>query len=134
LTEIQAAQVSPLSLAFVGDSVFDLYVRAVLVREGAGGAGVLHSLSSGVVNARAQAVFSRGMEAGLTERERRIFLRGRNAKSATVPKNMSVADYRYATAAEALVGYLYLTGQSGRLEDLLCGLEILPYKDKHETE
>lgn len=119
LAEAEAAQLPPLTLAYIGDSVYDIYVRTHFILESRGSAGTLHTLSSRVVNARAQAGFARSIEELLTEREHNIFTRGRNAKSATVPKNMSVADYRYATAAEAVIGYLYLTGQQQRLGELL---------------
>lgn len=123
LTPEAAAQIAPLNLAYIGDSVFDLYVRTALVTSCAGNTGVLHIKSSGVVNARAQAAFAHGIIEELSERERNVFMRGRNAKSATVPKNMSVADYRYATAAEALIGYLFLSGQEERMDGLLALLD-----------
>ncbi len=121
VSQEKAAQMPPLVLAYIGDSVYDMYVRTQLVLNHAGGAGMLHSMSTGIVNARAQAALARQVEDGLTDREKDVFRRGRNAKSATTPKNMSVADYRYATAIEAVVGYLYLTGQDERLAALLAG-------------
>ncbi|MDL2237535.1 Mini-ribonuclease 3 [Christensenellaceae bacterium OttesenSCG-928-K19] len=124
MTEAQAAQLAPLTLAYVGDSVFDLFVRTVLIQRHTGNAGALHKKSVKMVNARAQAAFGNSIRDGLTERELNIFMRGRNAKSATVPKNMSVSDYKHATAVEALVGYLYLTGQNERLNELLGGMEF----------
>ncbi len=133
VTDLQAAQMAPLTLAYIGDSVFDLYVRTALVLNKVGNNGMLHTRSSGIVNARAQAKFAHSLEADLTERELNIFMRGRNAKSATVPKNMSVADYRYATAVEALLGYLYLTGQEDRLNELLNGLKPQIEDDKYEA-
>ena len=124
LDDDKARQIAPLALAFVGDTVFDLYVRTHFVISGGGGAGALHRKSSAVVNARSQAVFAHSIETLLNEDEKNIYMRGRNAKSGTIPKNMSVADYRYATAAEALVGYLYLTGRMERLKELLSHLEL----------
>lgn len=118
LGEREAADLAPLALAYIGDTVFDLFVRTRLVQGRAGNVNTLHKKSAAVVNARAQAAFAHRVEAGLTELEHNIFMRGRNAKSATVPKNMSIGDYRYATAAEALVGYLYLTGQGRRICEL----------------
>jgi len=131
LSKAEAAQLPPLTLAYMGDSVFDMYVRTHLVLKNGGKAGALHLMSVKVVNAKSQAVFAHTIEGGLDEQERNIFMRGRNAKSATVPKNMSVADYRYATAAEAVIGYLYLTGQQERMNELLDKLDI-EYANKRD--
>lgn len=124
MDERSAFQAAPLSLAYVGDSVFDLYVRTYLVSEGVGDVGKMHRIASGVVNAAAQAQYAHKIFDELTEQEKDIFMRGRNAKTNTVPKNMSAADYHYATALEAVVGFLYLRGEKGRIEELLKGLEI----------
>ncbi len=118
MTKEAARQSNPLVLAYIGDTVWDLFVRTGLVLEGRGNAGTLHRLSSKMVNARSQAGFARRIFEGLNDDEKDIFMRGRNAKSATVPKNMSVADYKYATALEAVVGYLYLTGQAQKIEEI----------------
>ncbi len=118
LTKDAARQTNSLVMAYIGDTVYDLYVRTSLVVEGRGSAGTLHKLSSKMVNARAQAQVARRMFEKLTDDEKDVFMRGRNAKSATVPKNMSVADYRYATALEAVVGYLYLTGQTQKIHEI----------------
>ena len=118
MTKEAARQSNPLVLAYVGDTVWDLFVRTSLVLEGRGNAGTLHRLSSKMVNARSQANVARRVFETLNDDEKDIFMRGRNAKSATVPKNMSVADYRYATALEAVVGYLYLTGQPQKIEEI----------------
>ncbi len=124
LEDIEAAQLAPLVLAFIGDTVFDLYVRSHYTLKVGGGAGALHGMSSKVVNARAQAAFAREVEPLLDEREHNVYMRGRNAKSATAPKNMDIIDYRHATAVEALIGYLYLTGRSGRILELFSKLEL----------
>ena len=124
LNDMEAAQLAPLVLAFIGDTVFDLYVRTHYAAVRGGGAGALHAMSSKVVNARSQAAFAREVEPLLDEREKNVYMRGRNAKSATVPKNMSVADYHHATAIEALIGYLYLTGRSERLGELFARLAL----------
>jgi len=119
LQEEAARQLSPLVLAYIGDTVFDLYVRTGLVLAEKGGAGELHRRSVALVNARAQAQLARSVYERLAADEKDIFMRGRNAKSATVPKNMSVADYRQATALEAVLGYLYLTGRTAKIEEIL---------------
>jgi len=124
LTAQAAAQLPPLTLAFVGDSVFDLYVRTKYALTSNKNAGQLHAMSVKIVNARAQAAFAHSIMDELTEEEKRIFLRGRNAKSATIPKNMSVADYRHATAIEAVIGYLYLCGQEARIRTLFEYLKL----------
>ena len=118
MTREAARQSNPLVLAYIGDTVWDLFVRTSLVLEGRGNVGTLHRLSSKIVNARFQAGLARRIFENLEDDEKDIFMRGRNAKSATVPKNMSVAEYRYATALEAVVGYLYLTGQPQKIEDI----------------
>ncbi|MEA4853985.1 MAG: ribonuclease III domain-containing protein [Christensenella sp.] len=120
----KAAQVAPLTLAYIGDSVFDLYVRTKYVLNCSKKAGKLHAMSIKLVNARAQAQFAHRWLEELTEEEKEIFMRGRNAKSPSAPKNMSVADYKYATAIEAVVGYLYLTGQAERIDEMLTTLDF----------
>ena len=122
LDKARAAQMAPLTLAYIGDSVFDLYVRTKHVLNCSKNAGKLHSMSIRLVNARTQAAFAHEWLPRLTEEETEIFMRGRNAKSATTPKNMSIADYKYATAIEAVVGYLYLTGQAARINEILSTL------------
>ena len=131
LTKDAARQSNPLVLAYIGDTVYDLYVRTKLVADERGHTGVLHRLSSKMVNAKAQAQVAHRVFDGMDEDEKDIFMRGRNAKSATVPKNMSVADYRYATALEAVVGYLFLTGQTAKIEDILK--EAFDAQDQSES-
>lgn len=130
MDERTAFQVAPLSLAYVGDTVFDLYVRTWLVREKAGDVGKMHKIASSIVNAAAQAKYAHEILPQLTEQEKDIFMRGRNAKTNTTPKNMSAADYHYATALEAVVGFLYLRGQIGRIQELLRGLQALDDEDE----
>lgn len=117
--EEEARQMGPLALAYLGDTVYDLYVRTSLLLESRGNAGALHRKSIAIVNARAQAGVARRMFERLSKSEQEIFMRGRNAKSATVPRNMSVADYRQATALEAVVGYCYLTGRLNTIEQVI---------------
>ena len=106
---------SPLTLAFIGDAVFDLVIRTVVVLEGNRRANDLNAKKVGYVNAAAQASLIKRIEPLLTDEERDIFKRGRNARSVTVAKNQSVSDYRKATGLEALCGYLYLKGETDRL-------------------
>ncbi len=108
---------SALNLAYIGDTVYDLYVRTHIVKNQMGKVQALHKLASGVVNAKAQAVAATLVLPRLTERENEIFKYGKNAKSKP-PKNMSVEDYSMATGIEAVIGYLYLTGQTERADAL----------------
>lgn len=106
---------SPLTLAYIGDSIYDLVIRTLLVGKGNAPVNALHHQASAVVKAEAQKESLYRMEPLLTEEERSVYRRGRNAKSYTTAKNASVVDYRIATGLEALMGYLYLSGQTERL-------------------
>ncbi len=121
LDEIDPARYSPLALAFIGDSVFDLVVKTVLVEKANCSANVLHRRTSEIVKARSQALMAQWYLNNdmLTPEEQDILRRGRNAKSPTVAKNASVAEYRMATGVEALVGYLYLLNRTERLVELI---------------
>ncbi len=105
-------------------------MRTALVVENKKSAGKMHVASSKMVNARAQAAFAYEIMPQLSERETYIFMRGRNAKSATIPKNMSVTEYRHATGLEAVFGYLYLTGNDERLNQLFNIIESFKAEDK----
>ncbi len=113
-------RLSPLTLAFIGDSVFDLLVREMLVCEANRPANRLHNLAVERVCAAAQANAARRLWDGgyLTEEEISILKRGRNAHTNHLPKNASEQDYHLATGLEALLGYLYLSGEIARLRDL----------------
>jgi len=117
LTEMEARFKNPLVLAFLGDTVYDLYIRTHIVKNTGACINTVHRSAVELVNAHAQSQAAELLEPLFTEAEADIYRRGRNAKSG-VPKNMSVTDYRRATGLEAVVGYLYLTGQSSRLEEL----------------
>lgn len=110
---------SPLTLAYIGDGVFDLVIRSVVVGKGNTRPNQLHHRTSQIVKAHTQAVIIQYLEPMLTEEEADIYRRGRNAKSATMAKNATMADYRKATGLEALVGYLYLTDRFDRLVSLI---------------
>ena len=110
-TEKEARLLNPLQLALVGDGVYELFIRnSILSNNLELSAHKIH------VKAKSQSIIMHEIEDKLTENESYIFKRGRNAKSATVPKNADVRDYRMATGFEALVGYLYLIGDTERLE------------------
>ena len=117
--DVNVRTYSPLTLAYIGDGVFDLVIRTAVVGKGNTHASQLHMRTSHIVKAHTQALIAEYLQDKLTEEEADIYRRGRNAKSATMPKNASVADYRKATGLEALVGYLYLTDQFARLVELV---------------
>ncbi len=110
---------SPLTLAYIGDSVYEVYVRAHLLSGGNLPSSKLHRLSIQYVSAEAQSAFYNIIEPMLSEEEIAIFKRGRNAKSCTVPKHAGVIDYKRATGVEALIGYLYLSGRQERIDYLM---------------
>ena len=115
---------SPLTLAYIGDSIYDLVIRTMLVGKGNAPVNSLHRRASSLVKAEAQRESLRKIEPLLTEEELGVYRRGRNAKSYTSAKNASITDYRIANGFEALMGYLYLTGQTRRLLELVhIGLE-----------
>ncbi len=110
-------QLSPLTLAFVGDCVFELFVRERLVCQGNCPVNQLHTKSVAQVRCDAQAKSMEQLLPLLTEEEISVYKRGRNAKT-SVPKNASSADYHAATGLEAVFGYLYLSGDLERLREL----------------
>lgn len=112
-----AKQMSPLALAFLGDAVFELYVREKLLEQGNAPAQQLHRKAVGYVCARAQSQAVEEISGLLTPEEEGVFRRGRNAHSHP-PKNADVADYRRATGLEALFGYLHLCGDTARAREL----------------
>lgn len=119
-TEAEARQLPPLALAYIGDSVFELFVReTVLAADRTNKVHTLHREAVRMVNARSQAAFLAALGPRLTEAERYIVQRGKNAKPHSVPKNADILDYKQATALEALVGFLYLTGKQERLREIL---------------
>mgnify|MGYP002511345753 CR=1 FL=1 len=118
-TKAELLNMKPLALAFVGDCVYELYIRNFLITEKYRDVNELHRKSVFYVKAKAQAYILHTLEEELTEDEQNFVRRGRNAHPHTVPKNANVIDYRYATAYEALIGYLYLSGNSERLRFIL---------------
>ena len=119
MTIQQAKQLSPITLAFVGDAVYTLYVRSALVLSADRRPSELQKLSSLTVSAHGQSELLSKIEERFTNEEREIFLRGRNAKKATKSKNADVAEYNRSTGFEALLGFLYLTGNEERIYQLL---------------
>lgn len=115
--ELDLKELSPLALAYVGDAVFELYIRTKLVAYPAK-MNELHRSAVKYVQAARQAEIIHAWEPDLTPEEREVVRRGRNAKSG-VPRRSDAVEYRYSTGMEALLGYLYLSGQQERLLELL---------------
>lgn len=117
--EIDIRTYSPLTLAYIGDAIYDLVIRTIVVERGNTSANNLHKKAVRYVNAVTQARMIEALQEELSEEERTVYKRGRNAKSYTTAKNASVIDYRKATGFEALCGYLYLTGKQERMLALI---------------
>ncbi|WP_022765870.1 Mini-ribonuclease 3 [Butyrivibrio sp. XPD2006] len=115
---------SPLTLAYIGDAVYDLVIRSILVNRGNTAVNNLHKKASAIVKAPSQAAVAASIMEELTEEEKDIYRRGRNSKPHTKAKNASTMEYLEATGLEAVVGFLYLKGDTDRALDLIkLGLE-----------
>ena len=115
---------SPLTLAYIGDGIYDLIIRSAVVGKGNMKASDLHRRTSQLVKAKTQADMAHILEPELSEEELAVYKRGRNAKSPTMAKNATMHDYRHATGFEALMGYLYLENRVERMIELIkMGLE-----------
>ena len=120
MDKIKLVTMSPLVLAYLGDTVYESYIREHLIRQNMNRkVNNLHKLAIQYSRAKAQATIIHEIEDELTEEEMKIFKRGRNQKSHTAPKNADIIEYKYATGFEALIGWLYLTKQEERLENIL---------------
>lgn len=120
LTAREAAQISPVTLAFVGDAVYSLYVRERLTLEIGGKTADLQRASVKAVSAKGQSVFLDRVLPVFTEEEMDVFRRGKNAKKGTKSKSATSLEYNRSTGFEAVVGYLYLTGQTERMKALFA--------------
>lgn len=110
---------SPLTLAYIGDAVYEIVIRTIIVEKGNAPVNKLHHKASSLVKAVAQKAAMEKILPLLTEEEEAVYKRGRNAKSYTSAKNASIIDYRIATGFEALMGFLYLMGRNDRLLELV---------------
>ena len=110
---------SPLTLAYIGDGVYELVIRTILVKKGNCPVNRMHKKASSLVKASAQSAIMEKIEDQLTEEEHAVYRRGRNAHSPTMAKHATIADYRRATGFEALIGYLYLREEYMRMLDLI---------------
>lgn len=131
MEEVDIREYSPLTLAYIGDSIYDLVIKSLVINQGNKQVNKLHQETSKLVQASAQSLMMRTMQEHLTEEEHAVYKRGRNAKSVSPAKNQSITDYRRATGFEALLGYLYLKKDYKRLLDLVkIGLDSL--EENHE--
>ena len=115
----KAKQLSPVTLAFVGDAVYSLYIRSREVLTVDRKPADLQKITSQAVSAKGQSALLERVEAKFTPEEEAIYHRGRNAKKATKSKNASICDYNRSTGFEAVLGYLYLTGQYDRISEII---------------
>lgn len=118
LTREDIKMMNPLNLAFLGDAVFEMFIRTEVLKKGRTNSNRLHIESSKLVNNKAQAEFLARIDSFLSEEERAVVKRGINSKNHTIPKNANVRDYKEATGLEALFGYLYLLGDDERILEL----------------
>lgn len=126
MEEVDIREYSPLALAYIGDSIYDLVIKSLVLNEGNKQVQKLHLQTSAYVQASAQSLMMRRIQEELSEEEHAVYKRGRNAKSVSPAKNQSITDYRRATGFEALIGYLYLKRDWKRLLDLVkIGLDSL---------
>lgn len=115
-------QMKSLALAYIGDAIYEVYVREQLLERGTIKPNQLHQAAIRYVSGKSQAKIVHHwleQDAFLTEEESRVVIRGRNAKSGSIPKNINVQTYRYSTAFEALIGYHYLLKNEQRLQELM---------------
>ena len=125
----EPSQLSPLVLAYIGDSIYDLVIKTRVIEQGNMQVNKLNKKTSSIVKAESQSAMIGVIEPMFSEHEKAVYKRGRNAKSYTSAKNASIGDYRRATGFEALMGYLYLSGQYERMMELVkAGLESLELK------
>ena len=122
LTPEEINRISSLGLAHVGDAVYELLIRSWLCKKEPGRVSDIHSRTVEYVNATSQAAAAERILDSLSEQERSVFKRGRNAKVNSVPHNSTIAEYHYSTGLETLFGWLYLNGDEKRIEELfhLC--------------
>lgn len=134
LDEATIRMMNPLKLAYIGDAVFELYIRTYLVNKVVLTPHEMSKLAIKYVKASSQATMVNGLKEALTEEEWTMVKRGRNQKTPTVPKNALMSDYRYATGFETLMGYLYLMGKEERLIEVVSmGIKYVEAKEESET-
>ncbi len=110
---------SPLTLAYIGDTVFDVVIRTLIIEKGNCPVNKLHKMASSIVNAASQSAMAESLSDYMTEEELDIYRRGKSSKPHTKAKNASTGDYLRATGFEAVLGYLYLLGKSDRILEIV---------------
>ena len=128
----EVLKIHPVTLALVGDAVYSLYVREKLVKAGEDKPGVYQKAASAAVSARGQNELLKKIEPLFTEEETEIFRRARNSRKNSKAKNATAAEYNRSTGFEAVVGYLYLTENFPRIEEILSFADISPEKTREE--
>ena len=135
--QLSPEQYSPLTLAYIGDAIYEIYIRTMIVTRANAPVHLLHEKSSALVRAGKQSEIVGILEPLFTEKETQVYHRGRNAKAYTKAKNAGILEYRRATGLEAVMGYLYLKGELDRIRELLAaglGVEAetlrLPFEQK----
>lgn len=113
------SQMSPLVWAYMGDAVYEKFIREYVIRQGLCKNGLLHKKSIKYVSAKGQAQILKEIEEFLTDEEKDIVRRGRNSNPHSTAKNADIVEYKYATGFEALIGWLYLNEKEERLEEIL---------------
>lgn len=132
LPQTDIKTVSPLTMAFMGDCIYDLIIRTLVIRRGEASVEKMHKACSGYVKAASQMQIYKLIEEELREEEIAAFKRGRNSKPHTSAKSASKSQYLYATGFEAMLGYLYFTGKVERIVELVR-LGIDRFDDANET-
>lgn len=134
LTEEQVRMMNPVKLAYIGDAVYELYVRMYVINTEKRAVHMLNKKTVSFVNAGAQAAAAKSLQEILTEQEWMVLKRGRNQKSLKPPKNANIGDYKYATGFESLIGYLYLMGQTDRVREVVIHSVKLIEEINNETK
>lgn len=133
MQEVDVQTYSPLTLAYIGDCIYDLIIKNLVINRGNKQVQKLHKETSALVQAQTQSKMMRTMQEYLTDEEHAVYRRGRNSKTVTPAKNQTITDYRRATGFEALLGYLYLQKDYKRLLDLVkIGLDSLKEEKSDE--
>ena len=117
--DVSPMQMSPLSLAYIGDAVYEMYVRSYIMKDVNMPVSKLHKAATRYVKATAQANIIKNISDNFSDEEMSVYKRGRNAHSYTSAKNADIVDYRMATGLEALIGYLYIKKETRRLEEII---------------
>ena len=126
MQEVDIKTYSPLALAYIGDCIFDLIIKSLVLNQGNKQVQKMHKETSRIVQASAQSLMMREIQKHLTEEEHLVYKRGRNTKTVSPARNQSLTDYRRATGFESLLGYLYLKKEWKRMLELVkMGLESL---------